>query len=165
MHSFTTIFDAGSMSVIDSGMIFVSSFGAIAYSAVAVFAWSNPGSRSYRSRWGITAFAMLPIAYLAFSAIAEALWSFEYATRQYTIIDGCVRHFREVVQTDHDLGVDTFQLDGHSFRLSDSGWRVGYHISHHHGSPIAEGAHLRVFANGPRLLRIDVSSERCPVPS
>ena len=158
------------MPVIDGGMVLVACFGLIAYSTVAFFAWIRRHSRAHHltltgftqreiSPWFATAIAILPLGYLTFAVIEEALWSFDYSTRQYEVIDGCVRGFREVIQTDHDLGVDTFNLNGHSFRLSDSGWRIGYHVSHHHGSPIQEGSHLRVFANGPRLLRIDESPE------
>jgi hypothetical protein len=57
--------------------------------------------------------------------------------------------------------VDAFVLSGHHFKLSDSDWRLAYHVSHHHGSPIQAGAPLRVFANGSRLLRIDISQGGC----
>ena len=109
----------------------------------------------------LTAMAVAYLGYLAFAAVEDAVWTSDYAQHRYEVLDGCVHDFAEVVQPDHDLGVDTFTLSGRHFRLSDSGWRLGYHVSHHHGSPIQENTHLRVFASGPRLLKIDVLPSGC----
>ena len=105
--------------------------------------------------------AVAMTGYLAFACIEDGLWALDYVSHRYEVLDGCVRSFGETVEADHDLGTDTFTLNGRDFRLSDSGWRLGYHVSNHHGSPIHENAHLRVFANGPRLLKIDVLSGGC----
>ena len=110
---------------------------------------------------GMTAIAVASVGYLGFAVAEDWLWASDYAGHRYEVLDGCVHDFDEAVQTDHDLGVDTFTLNGRHFRLSDSGWRLGYHVSHHHGSPIRENARLHVFANGPRLLKIDVLSNGC----
>jgi hypothetical protein len=105
--------------------------------------------------------AVLQLSYLLFAVVETALWRYDYGSHRYEVIDGCVEDFEETVQTDHDLGVGTFELKGHRFVLSDSGWRVGYHTSHHHGSPMQGGAHLRVYADGPRLLRIELLDGGC----
>ncbi len=172
MQSFETIYDAGTMVAVDRSMVVAACFGTIAFSTIAAFAWRRwrlmpkrearfSLSQTLGPPLGMSAMAIAALGYLAFAAIEDALWASDYAARRYEIIDGCVRHFNELVETDHDLGVDTFSLNGRQFKLSDSQWRLGYHVSHHRGSPIHENTHLRVFANGSRLLRIDVSPDEC----
>ncbi|MDB5492718.1 MAG: hypothetical protein JWP86_55 [Phenylobacterium sp.] len=166
------IYDALTLPVVDPSMISVALFGSLMFSAIAVVSWVRLGRRSAqrgadRSRemmacGVITLMALGGLGFLTYSGVETLVWRYDYAHHQYAVLDGCVAQFHEAVHPDHDLGVDHFTLQGHPFALSDSGWRVGYHFSRHHGSPIENGVHLRAFAQGQRLLRIEVLTPPCP---
>jgi hypothetical protein len=164
------VYDARQMSVIDGGMIDVALFGLFGFSIMAVAGWlrlrklHEQRTLVQPTTLGVammSIMAVLPPIYLLYAAVETGLWRSDYTSHRYEVLEGCVNNFDETVQSDHDLGVDTFDLDGRRFTLSDSGWRVGYHVSHHHGSPIQDGAHLRVFASGDRLLRIELLDGGC----
>jgi hypothetical protein len=167
------VYDALTMPVADLSMISIAVFGSIGFAAMAAASWvqlrKKPSRRSedptmeMMARVLMTLMAAVEVGYLFYSGVQTVRWRYDYARHRYVVLDGCVAQFREKVQSDHDLGVDDFSLQGRSFRLSDSSWRVGYHLSHHHGSPIEEGVHLRVFARGQRLLRIEVVPTPCPL--
>lgn len=166
------VYDALTMPVVEPGMITVALFGSVAYIAVAAASWAQLRKRPPRrsvdapkemmARGVITLMAAGVVGFLIYAGFETVRWRYDYAHHRYVVLDGCVAQFSETVHSDHDLGVDDFTLGGRAFRLSDSGWRVGYHLSHHHGSPIEEGVHLRAFAHGPRLLRIEVVPAPCP---
>jgi len=172
MPAAQTIYDASAMWAVAPSTVAVTTFGVVAFSTMAALGWRQVRPATVRDGTmsdpprilavlAFSAMSAFSIGYLAFAGIEDLLWKTDYANHRYEVLDGCVRDFSEEVQTSHDLGVDTFTVDGRAFRLSDSDWRLGYHLSHHHGSPIEEGTHLRVFANGPNLLRIDVLSTGC----
>ena len=165
------VYDALTMPVVDPGMLSVALFGSVAFTAVAAAGWAQLRRRPIRRnedpskemmvRGVITVMAAAAVGFLAYAGFQTVRWRYDYAHHQYVVLDGCVAQFSETVQSDHDLGVDDFTIQGRAFKLSDSGWRVGYHLSHHHGSPIEEGVHLRAFARGPQLLRIEVIPTPC----
>jgi hypothetical protein len=166
------VYDALTMPVFDPGMVFVGFFTSVAFSIVAVVAWIHfRANRAHRSRTDLpkeiqarvatTLMAVGAVGILIYGGVQTTFWRYEYTHHQYAVLDGCIAHFEETVHSDHDLGVDDFTLQGRAFRVSDSGWRVGYHLSHHHGSPLQEGVHLRAFAHGSRLLRIELISDPC----
>jgi hypothetical protein len=170
------VYDALSMPVIDPRMISVAVFGSVAFSAVAVASWiglrakksrrsSEDLSKEMMGRGIITLMAAGAVGFLIYAGVQTAVWRYHYTHRHYVFLDGCVTQFEETVQADHDLGVDDFTLQGRSFKLSDSGWRAGYHLSHHHGSPVQEGVHLRAFAQGSHLLRIELVPIPCGAPA
>jgi hypothetical protein len=172
MVSFHTIYDAGTMGAVDQ-WTFVSMFCWAAALSAALFFW-------WRRLWKLpkttiredlyrhvaplvwtAVIAAASFSYLAFIIVAQAVWSFDYSHHRYDTLDGCVENFTEVVEIERKLAVDTFTLNGRRFSLSDSGWRLGYHVSHRFGSPISEGARVRAFANGSRLLKIEVAPNGC----
>jgi hypothetical protein len=167
------IYDAVTMPVVDHSMLFVAVFGAVGFSTVSVICWRKSGKALVRDSGknvleimrfaGIQAFIVLAlIGYLTYSIIQTIIWRYDYIQHHYEILEGCVTQFSEHMEPDRDLGTDDFMLQGHPFRLSDSGWRTGYNVSHHHGSPIREGARLSVFAHGDNLLRIELLPNPCP---
>ena len=159
------IYDALAMPVVDPVMVGIGLFVFVGFSAMAVASWRNPsrgsGTNAAMRRAISTLVAMGMLVFLIYAGVQTVVWRYNYTHRHFAVLDGCVTAFEEVVQSDHDLGVDQFMLQGHPFRLSDSGWRVGYHRSHHHGSPLHEGVHLRAFANGGSLLRIEQIGSGC----
>jgi hypothetical protein len=167
-----TVYDALTMPVVDPAMVAVALSGAAVFTAVAAASWfqlrrrrrrrSEDSSKELMARGVATIMAAAVIGFLVYAGFQTVLWRYDYEHHRYVILDGCVAQFSERVQSDHDLGVDDFTLQGRAFRLSDSGWRMGYHRSHHRGSPIEEGVHLRAFAQGPQLLRIEAIPTRCP---
>jgi hypothetical protein len=170
------VYDALTMPVIDPGMINVVMFGSVAFSAIAAASWiglrakksrrsSEDLSNEMMGRGMITLMASGAVGFLIYAGVQTAAWRYDYTHRHYVVLDGCVTQFAETLQSDHDLGVDDFTLQGRPFKLSDSGWRSGYHLSHHHGTPLQEGVHLRAFAQGPRLLRIELVPIPCGAPA
>jgi hypothetical protein len=168
MQDFQTIYDAATMGAVDSSEMMIVAFIALGFSAMAINLWLRARSTPKRALspkqpplFTAAGVAIAAIIYLIFALFQDFAWASDDTHHRYEILDGCVHDFHEAFQPDHDLSVDTFKLNRHPFKLSDSGWRLGYHRSHHHGSPIAENVHLRVFASGSRMLRIDVFSAKC----
>jgi hypothetical protein len=159
------LYDALAMPVVDPGMVGIGLFVFMGFSAVAVASWRKPSrglTQNDLMRRAISALvATAMLVFLTYAGVQTIIWRYNYTHHHFAVLDGCVTDFEEAAQSDHDLGVDDFMLQGHPFRLSDSGWRVGYHRSHHHGSPLQDGVHLRAFANGGSLLRIEQIRSAC----
>jgi hypothetical protein len=111
--------------------------------------------------FGAMAILLLVIGWWVFGLVKDRQWAQELATGRFEKLNGCVRDFTEYVNPDHDIGTDTFTLNGRPFQISDNVWQLGYHTSYHHGSPIGPNTHLLVYANGSRMLRIEVLTAGC----
>jgi hypothetical protein len=154
----------------DSGMLTVGVFAIVLFGTAAAAGWKRSTDRIYskgerrdRSFVLFAVVALLGATYLLYRFAQLSLWQSDLESRRYVLIDGCVRDFSEELQREGLLGVDHFTLGDRRFTLSDSGWRLGYHLSHAHGSPIGPNAHLKVAAAGRQLLRIEIYPEACPL--
>lgn len=111
--------------------------------------------------FGAMAILLAGAGWWTFGVVQDRVWAQELAMGRFEKLDGCVSNFTEDVNPDHDIGTDTFTLVGRPFRISDNVWQLGYHTSRHHGSPIGPDSHLLVYANGSRMLRIELLPAGC----
>jgi hypothetical protein len=175
MDHFFTLYDIQTTPD-DGAMLFGMILSIVIFGFSAAYSWATVRSKRTRFRrvdlngdylraYITTIVCAGAVLELTWRTVELTIWKLDYEYGHYITLEGCVQDFNEVVQQEHDLGVDEFTLVGHKFKISDSQWRLGFHTSRHHGSPIDEGVHLRVFASGDHMLRIDVLRQSCPATS
>jgi hypothetical protein len=175
MTGLTSLYDV-STTPDDQGMLTVGGFIATTFGifALLIVLWTRTKYQPFdpygRASGYMVAALALAVAigaagYDTWRSVELSRWKANLSAGRFELLDGCVSNFSEELQRGGLLGVDSFSLNGHSFFLSDSGWRLGYHRSWHDGSLIGPGAHLRVAADGPHLLRIEIYPEPCGAKS
>jgi hypothetical protein len=172
MTAFTTLYDV-TKNAGGGPMFVVGIFVSAIFGALALLSWRSLRGKGEQNATFAKRLAPLQIAlglmvsvgmasYLLWRAGLLGVRALDYDLRRYEILDGCVSDFSER-QWDR-LTIDSFSLGGRRFEFSDSGWTLGYDIPHSQGSPISENAHLRIFASGRAMLRIDFFPGPCRGP-